>query len=244
MLIIVIDFKEFLSQIFYQIQLYSIMDLMKIIQSQLTDVVLDQIAGQIGGNREQTATASNGILNTLIGALAKNSSNEDGAASLFNALEKDHDGSLLDNLSDYINPAAPHPVSERTANGAGILSHLLGDKANLLTQLIGQETGLSKEGAFGLMTKLAPIVLAALGKQKKQGGFNVSDLMGFLSNENQGMRQRQMEEQRRLEEEQRRIEAQRKQQSGVGNFMKLLDFDGDGSGLDDAMGMLGKLFKK
>ncbi len=220
------------------------MDLMKIIQSQLTDVVMDQIAGQIGGTREQTTEASSGVLNTLIGALAKNASNQDGASSLFNALEKDHDGSLLDNLSDYLDPRAPHPVSERTANGAGILSHLLGDKAGMLAQLIGQQTGLNKEGALGLMAKLAPVLLAALGKKKNQSGFNISDLMGFLNNENQTMRQQQLEEQRRLEEEQRRIEARRKQQSGMGNFMKLLDFDGDGSGFDDAMGMLGKLFRK
>ena len=53
------------------------MDLMKIIQGQLTDVVMDQIAGQIGGNRQQTAAASEGILNTLIGALAKNSSKQE-----------------------------------------------------------------------------------------------------------------------------------------------------------------------
>ncbi len=220
------------------------MDLMKIIQSQLTDVVMDQIAGEVGGTREQTTSASHGILNTLIGALAKNTSNQQGAESLFNALEKDHDGSLLDNLSDYIDPKAPHPVSERTANGLGILGHLLGDKAELISQLIGKETGLGKGNALGLMAKLAPIVLAALGKQKQQGGFNIQDLMGFLSNENQSMRQRQLEEQRRLEEEQRRIEAQRQQQAGMGNLMKLLDFDGDGSGLDDAMGMLGKLFRK
>ena len=203
------------------------MDLMQIIKSQLTETVMDQLANQIGGNREQASTASNGILNALVGAMAKNASNQDGAASLFNALEKDHDGSLLDNLSDFINPEAPNPVNERSANGLGILNHLLGDKAGAISQLIGKESGLSSEGAMGLMAKLAPIVLATLGKQKQQNGFNVTDLMGLLTNQGQQVRQETQQ-----------------QQGGMGNLLKMLDFDGDGSGLDDAIGMLGKLFKR
>lgn len=206
------------------------MDLMQIIQSQLTDTVMDQLAGQIGGNRQQTSTATSGILNALVGAMSKNAAKEDGASSLFNALDKDHDGSLLDNLTDFINPEAPNPVNERSANGLGIIGHLLGDKAGAISQLIGQNSGLSSEGAMGLMAKLAPIVMATLGKQKQQSGFDVTDLMGLLTNQGQQIRQQQQQ--------------QEQQQGGMGNLLKMLDFDGDGSGLDDAMGMLGKLFKK
>lgn len=206
------------------------MDLMKIIQSQLTETVMDQLAQQVGGNRQQAATASNGILNALVGAMSKNASNQEGAASLFNALEKDHDGSLLDNLTDFINPEAPNPVNERSANGLGIIGHLLGDKAGLISQLIGKESGLSSDGAMSLMTKLAPIVMATLGKQKQQNGFQITDLMGLLTNQGQQIRQHEL---------------QREESGpGIGHMLKLLDFDGDGSGLDDAMGMLGKLFRK
>lgn len=204
------------------------MDLMKIIQSQLTETVMDQLAGQVGGNRQQTSTATGGILDALVGAMAKNTAKEEGASSLFNALEKDHDGSLLDNLSDFINPEAPNPVNERSANGLGILQHLLGDKAGAISQLIGQESGLTSEGTMGLMAKLAPIVLATLGKQKnEQSGFGITDLMGLLTNQGQQVRQQQEQK-----------------QGGMGNLLKMIDFDGDGSGLDDALGMLGKLFKK
>lgn len=207
------------------------MDLMKIIQSQLTETVMDQLAQQVGGNRQQAASASNGILNALVGAMSKNAGqDEKGAASLFNALEKDHDGSLLDNLSDFINPEAPNPVNERSANGLGIIGHLLGDKAGAIAQLIGGQSGLSSEGTMGLMTKLAPIVMATLGKQKQQNGFQITDLMGLLTNQGQQIRQQETQSE--------------KSGPGIGNMLKMLDFDGDGSGLDDAMGMLGKLFRK
>lgn len=204
------------------------MDLMQIIQSQLTDSVMDQLAGQVGGNRQQTSTAANGIINALIGAMSKNATKEEGASSLFNALEKDHDGSLLDNLTDFINPEAPNPVNERSANGQGIIGHLFGDKAGAISQLIGTQSGLSSDNAMGLMAKLAPIVMATLGKQKQQSGFGIQDLMGLLTNQGQQIRQ----------------QTQQQDQGGIGNLLKMLDFDGDGSGLDDAMGMLGKLFRK
>ncbi len=198
------------------------MDLMKILQSQLTDGIMDQLANQVGGNRQQTTNATTGILNTLVGALTKNATNEKGAASLFNALEKDHDGSLLDNLTDFINPSAPNPVNDRTANGLGILQHLFGDKKDNIAQNIGQQSGLNQQNTLGLMSKLAPIVMAALGKQKQQKGFNITDMMGFLNNERQSM----------------------SQQKSSRGFLKMLDFDGDGSGLNDALGILGRLFKR
>ncbi len=206
------------------------MDLMQIIQGQLTETVMDQLTGQTGGNRQQTSTATSSILNALVGAMAKNASKEDGASSLFNALEKDHDGSLLDNITDFINPEAPNPVNERSANGMGIIGHLLGDKAGAISQLIGQQSGLSSNDTLGLMAKLAPIVMATLGKQKQQSGFNITDLMGLLTNQDQQIRQQQP--------------TQQQSGGGVGDLLKMLDFDGDGSGVDDALGMLGKLFKK
>ncbi len=199
------------------------MDLMQLIQGQLTEGVMDQLVRQSGGNQQQTAAATNGILSTLIGAMAKNAtSSQEGASSLFNALNNDHDGSLLDNIGDYLNPERPNPVNERTANGMGILNHLFGPKQEQISRNIGQHAGLDQQSTLGLMAKLAPIVMAVMGKQQQSQGFSVTDLMGFMTNQQSSMQQ----------------------QSGVGSFLKLLDFDGDGNPLDDAMGLLSKFLKK
>ena len=50
--------------------------------------------------------------------MARNTSNQQGAESLHNALQKDHDGSILDNLGGFLNNAQSGP-------GAGILRHVL-----------------------------------------------------------------------------------------------------------------------
>lgn len=208
------------------------MDLMQLIQSQLGQGIMQQLAGQANANPQQTSIATNDIIQTLIGALANNASNEKGASSLFNALEKDHDGSLLNHLDQFVNPNQPNPLNERTTNGLGILNHLLGDKAGIISQLIGQRSGMSQEGILGLMSKLAPIVMAVLGNQKnQQGGFGIQDLMGLLTNQKQQIRHQHIERR------------QQPQQKKEGSLLDMLDFDGDGSGLDDAMGFLGKLFR-
>jgi hypothetical protein len=78
------------------------MDLIEILQSQLSDDMLGQISQQIGADKEQTAVAANGVFATLVGGLANNASSESGLASLGAALDRDHDGSMLDDLMGMV----------------------------------------------------------------------------------------------------------------------------------------------
>jgi len=74
---------------------------MSLIQNLIGTVVGDQVVTQIakatGMSPEQTKKAVAMAMPLLMGAMAKNSSTEQGAESLNNALDK-HDGSVLDNL--------------------------------------------------------------------------------------------------------------------------------------------------
>ncbi|MBV6655127.1 MAG: DUF937 domain-containing protein, partial [Mameliella sp.] len=68
-------------------------NLMNLLQGSLSEGMIDQLRQQIGGaDQQKTAAAASGIVNTLMGALAKNTSSTDGAQALNNALEQDHDG--------------------------------------------------------------------------------------------------------------------------------------------------------
>ena len=71
---------------------------MEILQSQLGGALIPELSKQVNAPEDQTSAATNGILSTLIGALSKNASTPEGAASLNNALEQDHDGGILDNI--------------------------------------------------------------------------------------------------------------------------------------------------
>lgn len=197
---------------------------MDMLKGQLSDVVIGQLSQNIGGaNPQQTNMAAQGILSTLIGAVTQNASTQEGANSLFNALQKDHDGSLLDNVMDFLNPSKPNPVPERTANGEGIINHLLGDRTSDISQSISKVSGLDTGAISTLMTQLAPMFMGMLGKQTQKGGLDVSGLMGLLNNERTNIQQNQ---------------------SQLSPFLNLLDSNQDGSVMDDVGGMLMKFFGK
>jgi len=150
-------------------------NLMDLIKSQLTDSVMDQISGKLGADRKQTEVATDNVLASLIEGLAKNTEQKGGADALANALEKDHDGSLLDNLHDVIDGKA-QAANPRSANGAGILKHILGGNQSGLMDMIGQLSGIGAGKTGNLMAMLAPVVLQMLGKQKRQQNLDTGGL--------------------------------------------------------------------
>lgn len=203
-------------------------NLMDLLQGQLSEGLLENLASQIGGaDKEQTQKAATGIFSTLMGALAKNASSPEGASSLNNALERDHDGGLLDNVMDMFGGRAPKPELSRAANGAGILKHVLGGKQSGAIDMISQLSGLDGDKTGNLMSILAPIVMGSLGKAKKEQGLDVDGLSGFLKGS---------------------VKDTSNQQAEMGLIGKFLDQDGDGSVMDDiagmGMNMLGKWLKR
>ena len=156
---------------------------MEILQGQLSDDVLGQLSNQIGADKEQTASAAQGIFATLLGGLANNASTESGLSALGTALDRDHDGSMLDDLMGMVGgmmqggDAAP---ANSAVNGAGILGHILGDKQEVAAQQISQSSGLNVGQIMKLMPILAPIVMGVLGRAKSSGGLDLGSLAGIL----------------------------------------------------------------
>lgn len=197
-------------------------NLFDLLQGHMDENVVDHLSNQIGGaDRAQTATAAQSIVSTLLAGLAKNASTPEGAASLNNALERDHDGSLLDNLMGMLGGGGQAaPEQSRALNGAGIINHILGPSQSGAIDMISKMSGLDSNKTGNLMTTLAPMVMSLLGQQKKQQGLDVSGLAGLLSNSVGQQRQ-------------------------AGNPLmdmatRFLDKDGDGSMMDDVAGMVGK----
>ncbi|MCP4441802.1 MAG: DUF937 domain-containing protein [Aureispira sp.] len=215
------------------------MDLMSLLQGQLTDNTVSDLSKQTGINDpKQTKKAANQVLSALIGAMSKNASNEQGANALAGALERDHDGSILDNLSGLFGsnnqptlPTSPFAVnkntnnnlSERSANGMGILKHVLGGNQGGMVQKLSGMLGMNQGSTLSLMASLAPMLMGTLGKAKQQQNLNPGGLASLLNNQHQ---------------------QNAKQNSQLGGLMGLLDSDGDGNVIDDIGGMLGGLFGK
>jgi hypothetical protein len=190
----------------------SILDMLS---GQLGGGALDMIGSQIGADSSQVERAVPAALGSLMTGLARNAQSTEGVGALAAALSKDHDGSVLDNLSGVL--SAPDQGS-----GAGILGHVFGARQGAVESALGSSTGLDASSIGKLLTMLAPLVMGALGKQQRQGGLNPSDLGGLLQQE-------------------RRTAS--RQVPDLGVLGSLLDSDGDGDIKDDVAKIGGSLLK-
>ena len=202
-------------------------NLMDIIQGQLGGVALDRLSKEVGGNPLQTATAANSIVNALLGGLSKNAASESGASALVSALDRDHDGSILDDAMELIGGMAGGGSGNRALNGAGILGHVLGGRQSNMVEMISKLSGLDKSKTGRLAIMLAPLVMGALGKAKKQSNLNQGGIADLLRGT---------------------VQTQSKGNAQMDMLSRVLDADGDGSVVDDVAGMgmkiLGGLFGK
>lgn len=202
-------------------------ELMDLLQGQISDSMVNFFSNQIGADDdEKTEVATAGIVSTLIGALANNASNPQGAQALNNALERDHDGSILDNITDMLSGNA-QPPTQKALDGSGILNHILGDRQNGAVDMISRMSGLESNKVGNLMTMLAPVIMGALGKTKRQQGLDVSDIAALLT----------------------KTKVQQANQNPTMNLItQFLDKDGDGSIVDEVasmgMKMLSGFFRK
>jgi len=201
---------------------------MELLKWQLSDGVVNGIDQQLNiGNAQKTNAASQAALSVLMSALAKNSTSSDSALSgLAGALDRDHDGSILDDVVGLVSGKS-NVTKPKAMDGTGILGHLLGERQNNAINLLTQMTGLEKDQSMGLLIKLAPMVLGVLGRYKKQNNLDQTQLSDFL----RGSQKRYVEEDR-----DRSV------------FEKILDQDGDGSVVDEAasfgMKLLGNFLKR
>lgn len=190
-------------------------NLFNIIQQQLTPEVISTLSKQIRADEQTTATAAQGAISAIVGALSKESANPQKASSLLSALDRDHDGSILNDVVGLFAGRA-NPSNSRTTNGLGILDHLLGGNTNNIVAMLSQGTGLDFLKSGNLLQLLAPIVMGSLGKARAEKVVDQNNVFDFLSGSV------------------KQASTERKELSMI---EKILDSDGDGSVMDDVAGM-------
>ncbi len=192
------------------------MDILKIISEQLTsEENLKKIADKAGAQPTQVKQAAQLGLPAILQALGKNAANPQGAASLSKALEDHENDDILD-VGSFLNKVD-------TQDGAKILQHIFSEKSPMVGSKLADQSGMETDQALGVLSQLAPLVLGALGKQKKEQNVGTTDLSSMLM----GLA---------------------KNQAGDSNMMSkitnLIDADKDGSIMDDVTGLLGKFMKR
>jgi hypothetical protein len=189
--------------------------LTEMLTRQLAGGAISQISSKIGADEGTTGKAIAIAVPLLISALARNSSTPAGAEALNQAVAKDHDGSILDNLSGFFN-------NTEAANGAGILGHVLGGQRSDVEDGLAQSTGLDPGAAGQLLETVAPLVMGALGKTQQEQGLDADGLSAFLGNQHQ--------------------QAQASAPDVMGMLSGLLDSNKDGSVVDDVGRIASKFF--
>jgi hypothetical protein len=191
------------------------MSLLEMIQQRLGNQAVNQISQQIGADSGTTSNAIDAALPLLLTAVARNAGNRDQAQSLARAVSEDHDGSILDDVPGYLNQAQSGP-------GAGILRHVLSGRQQSVQTGLSQATGLDAGKTGQLLAMLAPLVMGALGRVKRENQLDTDGVSTLLT-----------AEQERLKETAPGV---------MGALSRFLDRDNDGSVMDDVGGMLGKAF--
>lgn len=187
------------------------------LHSAIGDIVKGNVAEKIstatGADKSTVEQVIAAGLPVILGQMGNNASTEGGATELDAAVEKDHTGgSLLESLGGLF------ADGEKNIDGGKILDHVFGDKTSTATDKVSAKTGVDAATVAKVLTFLAPLIMAYLGKKKTSDGLDAGGLSDLLT----------------------------KQKADDGSPLTqiataLLDKNKDGSIVDD---LLGGLFKK
>lgn len=148
--------------------------------------LLDLLTGNTGNQVAQEAENKFGISkNQIIALLAvaaplvisylrNKSQDAKEAEALNNALDRDHDGSILNDPSQALN---------RQTEGNSILDHIFGGQKATVENQLSQNTGISMDKIGPILAMLAPVIMGYIGKEKQQNNINaggLGDLLGGI----------------------------------------------------------------
>jgi len=151
------------------------MSLLDLITGNTGNQVAEQAENKFGISKNQIIALLVVAAPLVISYLKKKSENPDEADKLNAALDKDHDGSILNN---------PAQALDREQEGDSILNHIFGgEKANVENQL-SQNTGISMDKIGPVLATLAPVIMGYIGQQKQASnvtsGGGLGDLLGGI----------------------------------------------------------------
>jgi hypothetical protein len=196
-------------------------DLLGSLMGQLRGGGIEQIGRSVGLDSGDVSKVLAGAMPAILAGLTRNTSSSAGAAGLLDALDRNHDGSVLDDVMGYLGGGG------NLADGAGILGHVLGGRQAHVEKAISASSGVDPASVGKILAMVAPLLMGALGKAKRDQGLDASGLAAVLG-------------------QQQKI-VSRASPSAVDLFSKILDSDGDGDPMDDVVkmgsGLLGGLFK-
>ncbi len=192
-----------------------IVDIFKQVKQQLeSGSNLINLGASVGAQPDQVKRLLEMAMPAMLQAMGKNAASEDGRKSLAKALNQHSDDDVSD-LERFLRRVD-------TEDGRKVLGHLFGGGNEKVQTGLAAQTGLDVNQVSGLLTRLAPLLLGALGQETKQKKVEESGLTGFLGS----------------------MMAQAAGNNVQGLLSQLLDAGSGDETKDSASKLLGSLFKK
>ncbi len=152
------------------------MNLIDLITGNAGSQVASQAENKFGISKNQVIALMAVAAPLVISYLRKKSQDDPNEAEALNsALDKDHDGSILDN---------PSQVEDRQQEGGSILDHIFGGQKSQVENQLSQNTGISMDKIGPILAMIAPLIMGFIGKEKQSSGVNsgggLGDLLGGI----------------------------------------------------------------
>lgn len=155
------------------------------VRQQLGPDTIQQLSGALGADPAATSNAVSVALPALLGGLAHNAAQPEGAAALDHALNQ-HDGSVLDNLGGMLTASGAGGGALGGIGGA-ILGHIFRGRRGPVEEGVSKASGLDAAQVAQLMAMLAPIVMGVLGRMKQTKGLDANRLPEVLNDGGGGL---------------------------------------------------------
>ncbi len=140
------------------------MSLIDLLTGNTGNQVAEQAENKFGISKTQVIALLAVAAPLIISYLRKKSQDANEAEALNNALDKDHDGSILDDVSQ---------ADARQSEGGSILNHIFGDEKPNVENRLSQNTGISIDKIGPILSMLAPVIMGYIGKEKQIGRAHV-----------------------------------------------------------------------
>ncbi|SHL51097.1 hypothetical protein SAMN05444360_102142 [Chryseobacterium carnipullorum] len=150
------------------------MSLIDLLTGSTSNQVAEQAENKFGISRNQIIALLAVAAPLVISYLRNKSQDAKEAEALNNALDKDHDGSILDDAAQ---------AESRQAEGGSILDHVFGGQKSTVENQLSQNTGISIDKIGPILAMLAPVIMGYIGKEKQQnnvGAGGLGDLLGGI----------------------------------------------------------------
>ncbi|UTX46843.1 DUF937 domain-containing protein [Chryseobacterium sp. MA9] len=150
------------------------MSLIDLLTGNTGNQVAEQAENKFGISKNQVIALLAVATPLIISYLRNKSQDAKEAEALNNALDKDHNGSILNDASQ---------IEARQAEGGSILDHIFGGQKSTVENQLSQNTGISIDKIGPILAMLAPVVMGYIGQQKQQsnvGAGGLGDLLGGI----------------------------------------------------------------